>query len=314
MALGITELNTVSKRYFDKTFTKQVYEASPFYAILKSKHKIILSGGTRIQWPIRYRKYGMADATNPRAQVMFESKGTRTAAVDDWKTYRVQTMMHWDEQLKNAGLGKIVDLEKDKAEEAAEDLVDILTTALYATSQGTHDLTPLSTIVDSGTTYGEIQVADASEWASQETTQTKLLLAGQYSLSYYRNLCTFGKRQPTHHFTTRDNATKYEFQLQPQQRYEDKETANLGFSNVTFYKKPVIGDDHCTTNYWYGLDIDAFELIVHEDWNFNTGKGWFSLEQAGFPQSIAKVCAWAGNLKCNMRKTSFKFTAMDYTK
>ena len=218
MAFSISELNAVSKKYFDKTYTKQVYEDSPFYAILKSKNRITLSGGTEIQWPIRYRKYGMADATDPRAQVMFESKGTRTGAVDGWKTYRVQTMMHWDEQLKNAGIGKIVDLEKDKASEAAEDLVDILTTALYATSQGSDDLTPLSTIVDSATTYAGIAVSDAASWAAQETTQAKMLLFGQYSLSYYRNLCQFGKKGITHNFTTRNNATKYESILQTQQR------------------------------------------------------------------------------------------------
>jgi len=316
MALGIDELNTVSKKYFDPTLKQQVYDDSPFMALLKKRHQIKLGGGVKIQWGIRYQSLALADATDPRAQIIFQTKQTRTGAELDWAYYTVPAMLHWDEQAKNSGPGRIVNLLEDKTKEQKEDINDVLCTALFSTSPATaNDIQPLDDIVDSATTYAGIAVSDAAKWAAQEnSTTTTLNIFGTSSLTYYRNLCTFGKNLPSLHITTRDLASKFESLLQPQQRYEDKEMANLGFANVTFYGKPVIGDYYCPANAWFGLDIGQFELFVHKDYNFDTGKGWFSLEQAGYPNAVGRVVSWQGNLKCYCRKTSFKYTALDYTK
>jgi len=67
-----------------------------------------------------------------------------------------------------------------------------------------------------------------------------------------------------------------------------------------------------TAGYWYGLDIDQFEIRYHPDYNFKKSD-WFDLPQAGYPWSAAKTVVWAGNTLCKMRKTSFKYTALDYT-
>jgi len=314
MALTISELNTVSKKYFEKNITQQAYDLSPFFAYLKSKKQIKYSGGTSIQFPIRYRKFAKGGGQAPRSQVVFASYETRTAGDVSWKYYIVPQLMHWDETAKNRGVGEIVDLMADKAEEQKQDMIDSLCTDLYATTQGTYDIDPLSLIVDSGTTaYAGITSTDASEWASQESSTTTLLIDGQYSLNYWRALCTFGKDHPTHHFTTRNNANKYESMLLPNMRYEDVHMANLGFDNVTFHRAPVIGDYYCTDEYWYGLDMKAFNLVVHKDYNMDYGKGWFTLEQAGFPYSVGRSLAIMGNTICRRRKTSFKLTAINYT-
>ena len=108
MALSINELNAVSKKYFDPTLTQQVYEKSPFFAKLKADKKIKTDGGTSMQWTIRYQKLDNAKATGPRAKVDFQSKETRTAADIDWVFYDAQTLIHWDELVKNSGKGKII--------------------------------------------------------------------------------------------------------------------------------------------------------------------------------------------------------------
>jgi hypothetical protein len=314
MALTISELNSVSKRFFDETMTQEAYDSSPLFAKLKDDNQVTQKGGVDIQWPIRYRKLAMADAVGPRQQVHFQSKTTRTGAVLDWTYYLVPGTLHWDEKLKNSGVGKIVDLVADKTQEMADDIKDDMSTALFATTQGSSDLRGLDEIVDAGDTYAGIAVADDSNWAAQEdTTKTQLIIWGEYSLTYYRNRCTFGKNHPTLHITTKDLLSKYESILQPQQRYtEDPQMKNLGFQSVSFYGKPVVQDEYCTTKYWYGLDTKQFELRVHPDYNFDTGEGWFSLKP-GFPYAAGRVIAWAGNLMCRMRKTSFKMTLLDYT-
>ena len=314
MALSINELNAVSKKYFDSTLTQQVYEKSPFFAKLKADKKIKTDGGTSMQWTIRYKKLDSAKATGPRAKVDFQSKETRTGADIGWTYYDAQTLIHWDELVKNSGKGKIINLLKDKSTELLEDIQEKLYSAIFATSgtSGT-DMEFLARIIDSADAYAGIAVSDASEWASTEDSSTTTLkLYGNGSLAYMRNQATFGTNEPTLHITTRDLVSKFESLLQPQQRYEDKKMANLGFHAMTFHGVPVLGDSHCPAGYWYGIDMTAFELREHSNYGLNVGE-WFDLPQAGYPNAKAKYVSWVGNLLARRRKTSFKFSALDYT-
>ena len=311
MALTYSELQSVSKKYFDDTITQQVYEDSAFFALLKSKHKITASGGESIQFPIRYKKLGQSAGTGFRTRVDFSSVETRTAGVLEWAAVQGYTLLHWDERVKNAGAGKIIDIAKDKAAELKEDFQDTLCSMVWGTD--TTYIAPLAQIVDSSDTYAGIAVADASDWAATEDSSTTTLkLYGAGSLAYARNQATFGKHRPTHHFTTLDLASKFESLLEPKQIYEDKELANLGFRAVTYYGCPVIGDEYVSSGDWYGLDMSVFELVVHKDNDLNVTE-WFDLKQAGYPNALAKYMSMVANLKCVLRKSNFKFTALDYT-
>ena len=315
MAFSINEANTVSHKYFDKSITQQVYEKSPFFAKLKADKQIMTDGGTSMQWPVRIAKLGNAKATGPRAKVDFQSKETRTGADIKWVYYDTTTLIHWDEEVENNGKEKIVSLLKDKATEALEDIREELYQAIFATStavSGT-DMETLDRIIDAADTYGGIAVSDAASWAGvEDASTTTVKLYGSGSLSSARNSATFGTDLPTMHITTRDLVSKYESLLQPQQRYEDKQMANLGFANITFHTKPVIGDVFCPSGYWFGIDMACIELRVHTDNNLDVGD-WFTLEQAGFPKAKAKYICWVGNLLARRRRTSFKFSAFDST-
>ena len=311
MALSISELQAVSKKYYDETCTQQVFDEDPFLALLKSRHKVTISGGESIQFPIRYTKLGLAGGTGFRTKVDFSTKETRTGGVLEWAPVQGYTMLHWDERVKNAGEGKIVNLAKEKAQEMTEDFQDALSTMLWGTS--TSYIAPLSQIVDSSDTYAGIAVSDASAWAATEDGSTTVMkLYGSGSLSYSRNAATFGKHMPTHHFTTRNLASKFESLMEPKQIYEDKEMANIGFRAITFHGCPVIGNPYVSAGDWYGLDMTVFELVVHKDDNLKVSD-WFSLEQAGYPRAVAKYMSMVANLKCVMRKSNFKYTALDYT-
>lgn len=313
MALSITEANTISTQNFDKVMPQQVYDSHVILAKMKKDEQIQVVGGNQIQFPIRYQKLGMAKSMDPRAAFTFQSKATRTAGTLDFKYYGVSTVMHWDELRANRGKPEIVDLMADRASELVEDMLDVIATALYAATPGGDDIDSIPNIVDSANTYAGIAVADASAWAGiEDSSTTTMKLYGGTSLSYMINQSTFGKNGPTFHVTTRDLWTTYESRLQPQQRYEDKDVANLGFDSLKLRNKPVVADAYCPAGDWYGLDLSQFFLCVDPEYNFEPSK-WFALEQVGFPNSMGKVLSFAGNLKCKMRKSSFKFTALDYT-
>ena len=312
MALDIAEANAVSTKYYDKSMTQQVYEDSPFFTKLKNNEAIKTDGGTDIQFPIRYRKYGRADAVGSNQQVSFEQKTTRTGGVLDWTYYNVDTMISWDERVKNSGKPRVINLLADKAEEARQDMMDRFATDLYTTNPNGLGFTSLATIIDAADSYAGIAVADAAAWASPEdSSTTELVLYGANSLSYMVNQATFGKYTPDLHLTTRDLASKFESLIEPQKRYQDKEMADAGFRNVTFHGVPVLGDVFCTASSWFGVCTKVFELRYHPDWNFDVSP-WESLFQAGFPRAMGKVMSWTGNLCAKMRKCNFKFTALNY--
>lgn len=314
MALSVDEANTVSKRWYGEDIVPQVYDSSALWAKLKQKNKIVADGGTKLQWPIRYKESGTAQAAGFRDQITYGQVETRTAAVDDWKTYINQATITHDERVYNSGEARVVNLLKDKYKELQEDLQEKFMDDLFATSQGANSITMLTTIVDSADTYAGISVSDAASWAAQEDgTTTRLTLYGSSgSLATMLNAATLGDRHPTLILTTRNLFSKLESLIEPQKRYEDKSTADIGFTNVAFHGTVAVGDGHCPTGYLYALDLDAFELRYHPDFNFKA-TDWFTLEQAGHPNAMAKVITWTGNLICNLRKTNVKYSALDYT-
>jgi len=316
MALSIDEANTVSSKFYDKTLTQQVYEKSPFYVKLKSMNNITTDGGTQIQWPIRYKKLEQTGFVGPREQVAYSQEETRTGAILNWKYLVSQNMISWDERVKNSGKPMVVNLISDKTTEIREDVGDIFATALHAVTPGSNDISSLAEIIDTGTTYAGIAVADAAEWAAgaEDNAKTELVLFGDASLSYMINQSTFGNDKPDLHLTTRDLWSKFESLIEPQKRYYNKDTAlaKAGFTSLQWHDAEVISDVYTQAKYWYGIDTKHYEIRYHPDYNFLTSK-WFKLEQAGYPYAMAKTCAWAGNILCRQRKTSFKFTVLDYT-
>jgi hypothetical protein len=218
-------------------------------------------------------------------------------------------MLHWDEMAKNYGKGQIINLAKSKAKELKEDYQDAFNSIIWGTD--TTSVAPLAQIVDASDSYAGIDPADASTWASHEDSSTTTLTLE--ALMHARNEATFGKHKPTHHFTTLDLVSKYERLMEPKEVILSKDMKNLGFDEIiTFYGKPVIGVDGISTGDWFGLDMDVFELWVHEKYNLNVTE-WFNLKQAGYPNAEAKYMSSAANLVCRMRRSSFKFTALVYT-
>jgi len=312
MALSISELNAVSHEYFDDAIIQEVYDEIPFLALLKSKKKINTDGGTQIQFPIRYKALGTYQTTSPRQQIVFQSEETRTAGVVDWGYVTATTMMHWDEKVKNSGKGKIVDLLKDKAVELKDEFYEGFSDDIWATTaRPTNGIERLNTIVDAADTYAGIAVADDANWkAVEDSTNTTLTLR---LLQGLRNDATFGKSKPSYHFTTRDLLSKYESILQPHVRYDSsdvKRALDLGFDAVSFYGAAVMADPHIPANYWFGLDLDSFELRTHPEFAF-TVSDWKEMHQAGFPHAVSKIMTATCQLVCKLRKTSFKCSALN---
>ena len=315
MALSITGINAVSHEEFDDTIRMIVYDSHPLLNELNRRDSVV-PGGVNYQFPIRYQKLGRADAITTDTQLNYTRKITRTAGTINWKTYSVDQLMTFDERIKNAeGPNQIIDLLADKAKEMAEDYSDRLATDLMTTNPNGNGFDSLDDIVSATATYANIAVADASAWQAGrvDSSTTKLELSGSGSLGISMSASTFGNDKPNFHVTTRDLKDKFESLLEPQQRYTaSEELASAGFDNVAYKGDPVVGDSYTTDGYWYGLDLKSLKLAYHKDWNMKIND-WFSLEQAGHPNQLARVCTSVLFVLCDQRQTNFKYSALDDT-
>jgi len=310
MALTVDQANTVSNHGLDKMLKQQVYESSPLLTKLQQGNKVKADGGTDIRFNIRYAKLGRSNTVGSREQITFGLKDTRTAAFLDWAYYEGDTMITWDERVKNTGKSKIIDLITDKTKELKEDFYDRVVTDIFTTNPKGGGIIALPVIVDATTTYAGVAKTDATVWVASEYSRATLsLFTGTSTLAYAVSHATFGKDHPTIHITTRDLQNKFEAAMYTNIRYEDKDMANAGFANVTFRDAPVIGDYACPASTWYGLDTNNMELRYHPDYDMVVSE-WKEIDIAGFPNALVKIMTWAGNLVCKSRQTCFKFTAL----
>ena len=312
MALSIAEANAVSRYYYDTPLTQQAYDEHALWTKMKQNNLVKVKGGTKLRWPIRFKRLDKADAIGAREQLSYEQLETRTSPELDWVYYYANALISWDERVKNSGKQKVVDLLADKAREMKEDMFYRFATDLWTANPNGKGIETIATIVATGT-YAGLDDADASTWYSPfiDATATVLSLYGSTSISKLINSCTFGKNRPNFHITTRDLYSKFMSLFEGQKVYKDDDLAEAGFDNCKFLGATITPDSFTPTSAWYGLDIDQYEFWVHPDFNFKLND-WFELEQAGFPNAMARVMTVALNLACKMRKTSGKFTALNY--
>ena len=320
MALPVDELNAATKKgYLNEAVVQSAYDMSAFWKMQAVKGFIeVLDGGSLMEFPVRYKKQGTGEMADPRSQIAFQSVATRSAGQVNWGFARAVTMLYWDEKVKNAGQAKVFSLAEDRMTELRDEIVDLLCTQLISNTSapGSYDLWPLSYIIDSANTYAGITVSDAANWASTEdSSTTTMTLFGSGSLTYSVSAATLGIYKPSLHLTTRNLYAKYMSLLTPNQIYQDTETAAMGFSNILLIDAPVVGDAYMTAAMWLGIDMDAFE--VRTDGSGTNGidiSDWIDLTPVGYINSAGKVATFAGQVICRRRKTSFKFSALDYTK
>lgn len=310
MALSVTEMNAASTPYYGKRFEQQAYDSIDFLKYLVKNDKKTVRGGTSITWPIRYKKLDRAQAVSWGDQEDFTDEPTITQAELDWAPYRVSTMIGWEKRQKNRGKQEIVNLAESKAKELLQDLKDLIDADLWASSAVTGHIAPLSQIVDSADTYGGIAVADAANWAATEDSSSTQMTRALFHSNV--RAVQWGEYGPNRYYTTRAIAAYYDTLLTGDERYVNTSEMNTGPKVATLYGDPVVIDPNIPSGDFYGLDMDAFELVVMEGDDFWTSD-WEDLFVGGYPKSMAKVATFVANLVCYRRRTNFKLTALTGT-
>lgn len=205
----------------------------------------------------------------------------------EWKQLSASIAISGREQIMNAGdKTKIFSLLDGKIKQAEISIRKVFNEQLFADGTGNSgkDITGLGLAVEDGTawsTYGGIDSNTYSFWRNQwldfDAAYTSFgTTSGQTSegikaMRTMFNRCLRGKSKPTLIVTTVDLYEAYEANAEGQKlQLVDTKLADVGFTNISFKKVPVIFDEDCPTNTMLFLNSEFMKLINAKGRNFIT--------------------------------------------
>ena len=266
MALTYDQISAITKRKFIPKLVDNIFDSNPLLSRFKKKGSMReLDGGTEILAPLNYATTSASGWYAGADTLDTTDNQNITAAQYDWKQHYANISISRDEELKNKGDSQVLDLVQSKIQIAEKTMADNLGTSLYNAGTDSKAIGGLRLIVSTGNTVGGISQSTNSWWQSNVDSTTTTLgisaLQTQFEASKIEN------DAPSVGMTTRSIFNSYYALLQPQQRFQDSDTARGGFQNLMFNGIPVISDSHCPSSHFLFLNEKYLHLWVHKDEN-----------------------------------------------
>lgn len=284
--------------YYEKKLSDNIFKKTPLLEkLLRDGNKKIIDGGESIVVPLMYGSnstvgwysgYGTIDTT-PQEGI--------TAAKYAWKQLGGTVTISGKEARQNSGAEQIINLLKAKTDQLEKTMAETLGAAMFLTTGTDSNAIPLSlpTLVAAGTyTVGSLAHATYSWWQSQTGTAASFAANGLDTMRTMFNNCTVQDQsdKPNIIITTQTIFEYYEKLLQPQERFQNSQTADAGFQNLLFKGVPLTWDSYCTAGKMYFLNTKYLNLYVHKDADMKFGDFQEPEDQDA---KVAK-CIWMGAL------------------
>jgi hypothetical protein len=228
------------------------------------------------------------------------------------KQFAVPVVISGLEQLQNAGREQMIDLMEARINVAEATMANQLSTSIYSdgTGNGGKEITGLNAAVPTAPTtgtYGGINRATWSFWRSGKFNATS---DGGAALSS-TNIQTYmnamwsrlvrGSDRPD--LIVMDNTmwAYYMGSLQPQQRFTDPSSANLGFPSIKFMDADVVldggigGAAPAKTSFFLNTKYISWRPHAQRNMVALSPDRRYSINQ----DAEVQILAWAGNLTCS---------------
>ena len=288
MPLTYDQVSAITQKKIMPKLVDNIFDSNPLLQRARKKFYDKVDGGTSITQPLNYAQSATGDWYSGADTLSLTDTDGMTAAEYSWKQiFEPITISRLDE-LKNSGDSAVLKLVTNKVKIAEKSIEDKMGTGLWNAGTAAKAIGGLRLILSTSNTVGGISQTTYSWWQAQvDSTSTTLTIAAMQSRD---QACTIGNDGPTVILTTRALYNAYYALLQPQQRFQDSETAKGGFSALMFNGKPVIVDSHAPSSHMAFLTEDYLHLYYHPDENFR-----FEAFQKPINQNVkvAKIF-WAG--------------------
>ena len=321
-ALG-AQLSAVTRRGITEDAIVALYQASPTLAILFSKANAASGGVSSVTVPVQLQAMTAGSWTDfggafPAPQVlagMVPAEFNLKGLVVPVPLLGMQTMVQVDET--------VVSLLEATMDDASNQAVQILTTALFNNSTNNQQLMGLPAAISATGTYGGINRATYTNWQSiaiaegaVAPTRNSVLLdiikviAGQ-SGGPGGERPTFGVTGPlTWHKLATDFSANERYNVNPGGSYSDGEFgAQAMFQALSVGGVPVYLDANCTEGTVYYLNENYVSLYCHQDVSF----GFTGFESTLINNQIGFVGALLSLLELVVSKPSTCAVATGYT-
>ena len=273
-----------------------------------------ISGGTVIFEELSYQENQNFGFYSGYDLLPVAAQSVISAAEFQLKQAAVSVPVSGLEYLQNAGRERMIDLLEARLNVAEATMANNLATAIYGdgTADGGKSITGLNAAVPtdpSSGTYGGIDRASWGFWRSQafdarvdggSTTGITSSNVQTFMNALWTKLIR-GSDRPDLIVCDNQFWNAFMGSLQPQQRFTDPRSANLGFDSIKFMSSDVVLDGGiggaCPANTAFFINSKYLFWRPHRDRNMTTigPERRFSINQ----DAEVQVMGWAGNMTCS---------------
>lgn len=304
MALTYDQISAITRAKWIPKLQDNVFDADPIVQRARKKFLKKISGGTDIRTPLNYATNGAGGWYSGADTFNTTDTDNITAATWDWKQLYENVSITGRDRMINNGDEAILDFVKSKIMIAEQTMADRLGDAFYSAGTDANSILGLATLVDATDTVGGISGSTYSWWASQENSSTTTL--SMAALQTQHTILTKNNKGPTVALGTRTVYNNYYGLLQPQQRFQDSETAKGGFTSLMFNGIPFIAGSKVPASHLFFLNEDFLHFIVHSERDMKF-TGW--KDPIAQDVTVAQIL-FMGALATSNRRMLGKFTGL----
>ncbi len=323
-----TLLSTTLNKHRDQ-LADNVFNSRPltYWLVDRKKRLRKEKGGVKIVEPLVHAVNSDFASYSGYDPIAITPQGGISAAEYSWKQLAVPVVISGIEEFQNAGDEAVINLLEAKIMQAEETMKSQMNTMMFgdgtgnsgkdwlglAALVGDHELGPeVVGGIDCTEAGNEYWRSATNYTAGADRALTEAIMRGLY------NGCSDGGSDvPDMGVTTRDLFEKYESLLTPSVRYNDVESANLGFENLTFKGKPIFWDNDCTAKTLYFLNSKYLSVVGGSDRWFKSTPFTNPLDDTGggagagqFVDARYSVILTYGNLTIKNRRRHGRANAL----
>lgn len=290
--------------------TDQIFDASPFYQLLKQKGGIKLNGtgGRYLEIPLSYAKNETVTSIGRGDTVSLSETKFLTVAQFEWKFVAGTVVRYFVDDAKNKSSQQHIALANQKIDNLRNSLVDKFEEMAFSDGSGnsSKDIEGLGNLVDAtpttARTVGNIAQTTYTWW--QNKLKTASGAASVYLLSDMRNLANTVSEGITRNFpnmivTTQTVAELFDDEVLEQRQIVNQSTGDADFMKTQWKGIPIVWSAKCTSGYMYFLNSDNIGLNVDPDINF-MATAWKPIPNQVEDRVMQIV--WKGNMIANRRR------------
>lgn len=272
---NIDEVLTTSLVNMIPGIRDNIFKSNPIFKWLyegKGGGKMRRKGGAALSHAEMYAKNTTAMAYQRYDTLDVTPQDGLTRDLWVWAQYAATvTVDGFTERIANSGDSKLEDILEAKKMQAEESLSLLLEQDIFAPTLVTKHIEPLTTIVATSGTVGQINGTTNSWWGACAATASGSFAAqGRSDLTNAWNLVSVQNPIGGPEMLVSDQASfqYYESSLVSQERFTDNKLVDIGIENLKFKATPWTWSPQATAGVIYLLHSKGLEFIVNSDTDF----------------------------------------------